>query len=385
MPLKLGILAGEASGDNLAAGLMAQLRRQAPDGEDIEFIGVGGPRMLALGLRSLASMERLSVNGFREPLMRLPELLGLLRRLSREIAAADVDGFIGVDFNVFNFLLEASLKKRGVRTVHYVSPSVYAWRAGRTRRVAKSADMLLCLYPFEPAFYIDTSVEAVFVGHPLADAIGPEAGDETARQAAREALGLRGEGTVLAVLPGSRSSEIGLMIESFVSAAKRFLVRNPETQIVVPCLRPVLRDKVDQALRAYPELPVTLYDGDARQALVACDIALVKSGTSTLEAMLLSRPMVVSYRLGRLSAHFARWVLRTPYVALPNILSGRRLVPELLQDEATGVALAEALQEQLQHSLGEADYFEPFHALQRELRQSADEKAAAAVLRLLAS
>ena len=385
MPLKLGILAGEASGDNLAAGLMAQLRRQAPHGEDIEFIGVGGPRMLALGLRPLASMDRLSVNGFREPLMRLPELLGLLRRLAREIAAADVDAFIGVDFNVFNFLLEAALKKRGVRTVHYVSPSVYAWRSGRTRRVAKSADMLLCLYPFEPAFYRDTSVEAVFVGHPLADAIGPEAGDEPARQAVREALGLRGEATVLAILPGSRSSEVGLMIDSFVAAAKRFLVLHPQAQIVIPCLRPVLRAKVEEALRAYPQLPVTLYDGDARQALVACDIALVKSGTSTLEAMLLSRPMVVSYRLGRLSYHFARWVLRTPYVALPNILSSSQLVPELLQDEATGAALAESLHEQLQRAHAEGDYFEPFHALQRELRQSADEKAAAAVLRLLGS
>jgi lipid-A-disaccharide synthase len=221
------VLAGEASGDNLGAGVMRALREQLGDHGEVHFIGVGGTRMREQGLHALASIDELSVNGFRDPIVRLPQLIRLLRRLIREFSAADIDGFLGVDFNVFNFLLEAALKRRGIKTAHYVSPSVYAWRSGRTRRVAKSADLVLCLYPFEPAFYDALPVRAEFVGHPLADEIAPDAGGVAQRDAARKTLGLDGSAnTVLAVLPGSRNSEVALMVDDFLHAAELFAQRH---------------------------------------------------------------------------------------------------------------------------------------------------------------
>lgn len=381
MALKVGMLAGEASGDNLGAGLMGALRAQTS--EDVHFVGVGGDAMLALGLEPLADMDTLAVNGFRDPILRLPELLRLLRRLIKELASADLDCFVGIDFNVFNFLLESALKKRGVPTAHFVSPSVYAWRAGRTKRVAKSADLLLCLYPFEPDFYRNTAVRAEFVGHPLADEIGPDAGDDESRRACRAALGIAQEDNVLAVLPGSRNSEVSLMLGPFLQAAQRFVAAHAPASIVIPCLRDEIRQHIEAALQQYPDLPVVLYEGNARRALIAADVALVKAGTSTLEAMLLHRPMVVSYRLGWLSYQFARRVVRTPYVALPNILAGRSLIPELLQDAGTGSALAQAIDNELQKARQDPSYVEHFSALHNELRQGADVKAAMAVLGLL--
>jgi len=382
LSLKLGILAGEASGDNLGAGLMRALSEQS--GERVQFVGVGGERMIAAGLDSLAPIELLQVNGFREPLARLPALVRLMRRLTRALVAADVDAFIGVDFNVFNFLLESALRKRGLATVHYVSPSVYAWRSGRTRRVEKSADVLLCLYPFEPAFYTGLHVDARFVGHPLADAIDPSMSAAPARAAARAKLSVADASQVLAVLPGSRRSEVALMIDGFLDAAARFCATHPGTAVVIPCLRKTLRDEVQRAVQRHPDLPVTVYDGDARLPLTACDIALVKSGTSTLEATLLHRPMVVSYRLGWFTYQLARRLVRSPFVALPNILAGRELVPELLQDAATPAALAAALTAELHKSRSDADAEAPFVALHEQLRQGADANAAAAVLRLVA-
>jgi lipid-A-disaccharide synthase len=383
MTLTLGFLAGEASGDNLGAGLMEALLKQQVSPADVRFLGVGGQRMQALGLQPLADMDVLAVNGFRDPLLRLPKLIALMRRLIREFVAAEIDAFVGIDFNVFNFILEAALKKRGIPTIHYVSPSVYAWRSGRTKRVAKSADLLLCLYPFEPHFYAGLAVQAEYVGHPLADEIAFDAGAPQAQAAARQALGLSADSVVLAVLPGSRGSEVALMITDFLAAARLFSAKHPDTQVIIPCLRPQLTQRIEQALADYPDLRVTLYNGNARQALQAADVALVKAGTSTLEAMLLHRPMVVSYRLGALSYQLAKRVVRTPYVALPNILAGRELVPELMQDAATPQALAQALDQQLQRARQDDSYAASFSQLHRQLAQGANAKAAAAVLRLL--
>ncbi len=384
MPLKVGILAGEPSGDALGAGLMRALQsRCSNDQEPIQFMGVGGPHMQAQALQCFADIDSLAVNGFRDPILQLPRLVLLLRHLINEFVAADIDVFVGIDFNVFNFILEAALKRRGIKTIHYVSPSVYAWRAGRTKRVAKSADLLLCLYPFEPDFYLGLPVKAEFVGHPLADEISPGSVDGSARAAARVALEIEDEQTVLALLPGSRSGEVALMIEPFLAAAKLFSEAHPNTMVVIPCLRPALRARIEQALVGAPGLRVTLYDGHARRALIAADIALVKSGTSTLEAMLLRCPMVVGYRLGALSYQLAKRVVRTPYVALPNILAGRELVPELLQDAATGPALAKALEQQLHKARNSRDYAEAAVHLHAQLGQGADAKAAAAVLELL--
>lgn len=372
----IGVVAGEASGDNLGRGLLLALRRRYPDAR---FVGIGGAGMLAAGLDPVVSMERLSVNGFIDPIRRLPELVEILRRLLKRFDDERPDVFVGVDFNVFNLLLERRLKSRGIPTVHYVSPSVYAWRRGRIRRMARAADMLLTLYPFEPALYAGTPVRAVFVGHPLADAIDPEAGGGAARGEARRQLGLADDATVVAVLPGSRLSEVKLMGGCFLDAAERIARQRPGTRFVVPCVRPAIAEWLAAARLDHPALALTPYDGDARLALTACDAALVKSGTSTLEAMLLRRPMVVSYRLGPLTYRIVRRMLRTPYVALPNILAGRELVPELLQDAATAEALAAELVAVLDKARNDPEYLREFGRLHAALRQDADARAAEAV------
>lgn len=375
-PVTVGILAGEASGDNLGRGLMAALKRRHPD---LQFVGIGGPGMIGEGLDSLVSMDVLAMNGFVEPVRRLPELIGILRLLLERFDAERPDVFVGVDFNVFNLILERRLKRRGIPTVHYVSPSVYAWRRGRIRRIARAVDMLLTLYPFEPALYGGTPVKAVYVGHPLADAIGPEDGDETHRRQARSELGIAGDAALVALLPGSRLSEVGLMGELFLEAASRMARQRAPLEFVVPCVRPAIAEWLELARSRYPQLTLHAYQGNARLALTACDAALVKSGTSTLEAMLLKRPMVVSYRLGTLTYHLVRRLLRTPYVALPNILAGRALVPELLQDEATPDALAAALVAELDKARGDPEYLAEFSRLHQVLRRDADARAAEAV------
>lgn len=372
----LGIVAGEPSGDRLGAGLMAAIRKRAPG---VRFVGIGGPLMLAEGLESLVAMERLAMNGFVDPVARLPDLVRILRTLLATYRATPPDAFIGVDFNVFNFLLERLLKRRDIPTVHYVSPSVYAWRRGRVRRIARSTDLLLTLYPFEPEFYRGSSVRAVFVGHPLADEIGPDAGNDAHRSAARVALGLPEQGIVIAVLPGSRSSEVSLMGDVFLDACEVVRQRR-DVSFVVPCLREPIFAAVQALRERHPALDIHLYLGDARRALTACDAALVKSGTSTLEAMLLHRPMVVSYRLGEITYQLVRRLLRTPYVSLPNILAGRELVPELLQHAATPEALAENLLRELDKAGGDTEYLQTFRVLHDTLRQGADERAADAVV-----
>ncbi len=379
----IGILAGEPSGDRLGAGLMRAMRSRQPD---VRFVGIGGPLMLAEGLECLVPMERLAVNGFIEPVKRLPDLVRILKLLLERYRIEPPAAFIGVDFNVFNFLLERLLKRRDQRTAHYVSPSVYAWRRGRVRRISRSTDLLLTLYPFEPAFYADSTVQAEFVGHPLADEIAPDMSDEAHRSAARAELGLAEEGIVVAVLPGSRSSEVKLMGPDFLAACEKIrtsLQSHQEVQFVVPCLRPVIRETMEMLLESHQDLPLTLYDGNARQALTACNVALVKSGTSTLEAMLLHRPMVVSYRLGELTYQLVSRLLRTPHVALPNILAGEELVPELLQHDATPEALAEKLLSELYRADRDDEYLARFEALHASLRQGANERAAEVVLNWL--
>lgn len=385
MPEKftVGLLAGEASGDNLGAGLMAALKQKLSADSIVSFVGIGGERMQAEGLESLYPIEALSVNGFRDPILKLPSLLKTLVQIRNEMIHRQVDVFVGIDFNVFNFLLEGRLKRQGIPTVHYVSPSVYAWRRGRTRRVAKVADVILCLFPFEPKFYAQTAVEAVFVGHPLADEIGPETGSERHRRKARDALGCSGAAQVIALLPGSRSSEINLMLPVFLEAARNISRVLSDVVFLIPYPRPGLKALIDSALPQYGDLQILPVAGGAREVLTACDGALVKSGTSTLEAMLLRRPMVVSYRMGRLSYQLARRLIRSPYVALPNILLSRMRVPELLQYEGTAEALSQALLRELENARTQTDYFEEFDRLHGTLARQADASAAEAVLRLL--
>ncbi|MEC8754955.1 MAG: lipid-A-disaccharide synthase [Pseudomonadota bacterium] len=382
MSIKIGLLAGEPSGDNLAAGLMAALHDQAP-AETIKFIGVGGPAMIAQGLRTLAPFESLAVNGFKEPLLRLPQLWRLYRQLAAVMQTENVDLFVGVDFNVFNFLLEGRLRKAGIATAHYVSPSVYAWRRGRTKKVARCADLLFCLYPFEPQFYAGLPLRAVFVGHPLAEAVDMDAGSSDARQRTRAQLQVAADDLVIAVLPGSRGSEVGLMLEPFLQAAQILTNKMPERRIslLIPCVNETRRQQIEQGLQQFPQLPVTLVNNDARSALAAADAAMIKSGTSTLEAMLLRRPMVVSYRLGNLSYRIASRLVNTPFIALPNILAGQALVPELIQDAATPEAIAQALVEQLEavaDSSRQTNAMLAFQQLHQQLRQGESGQGASA-------
>jgi lipid-A-disaccharide synthase len=376
----VGIVAGEASGDALGRGFMAALRRRYPGAR---FVGIGGPGMLAEGLEGLVSMDRLSVNGFVDPLLRLPELLRILRRLLDRFERERPDVFVGVDFNVFNLLLERRLKSRGVPVVHYVSPSVYAWRRGRVRRVARSADVLLTLFPFEPALYATTGLRAVFVGHPLADAIDPDEGGAAARSAARRELGIETAGPLIALLPGSRMSEVRLIGPTLLEAAAAIVRRVPAARFVVPCVRPQIRAWLDEAIAARGASYLYACDGTARKALTACDGAIVKSGTGTLEATLIGRPMVVCYRLGALTYRLVRMLVRTEHVALPNILAGRTLVPELLQDAATPDALAAALLGELDKAARDPEYLAAFRQLHQTLRRDADARAAEAVATLL--
>ena len=380
MTATIGIVAGEASGDRLGAGLMQALRRRSGG---LRFMGVGGEAMRAQGLEYLGDIDTLAVNGFRDPLVKLPGIVNLFTGLRRRFLADPPDVFVGVDFNVFNLALERLLKARGVPTVHYVSPSVYAWRRGRAKRIGRSADRLLALFPFDEEHYAGTDTEVVYVGHPLADAIDLDAGGDANRRTARHKLGLAGNKAVIALLPGSRDGEVRQMLEPFLETARLLRDSIEGVGYVIPCPTPSVAAAVENKLSEWPQLPCTVHRGDGRLPLTACDAALVKSGTGTLEAMLLRRPMVVTYRLGPLAWRLARRLVHTDFIALPNILAGRALVPELLQDAATPAALAENLLAELDKSTRHPDHLQAFPALHRRLRRNANERAADAVAGLL--
>ena len=359
---------------------MAALRERRPEAT---FTGIGGERMLAQGLESVAPLDLLAVNGFRDPIVRLPALVHLLRCLNRHFRAERVDALVGVDFNVFNLILERGVKRRGIPTAHYVSPSVYAWREGRTRKIGRSADVVLALYPFEPPLYERRRAQAVFVGHPAADEIGLGDGSPAARQAARIALGLPSGRVVLGVLPGSRMTEVSYLARAFLEAVERSRDTFGGDPLVVV---PTVSARVHAAMRAVVEqstLDVRLVAGRSRLVMAASDMLLVKSGTATLEAMLLRRPMVVSYRMGSAGAAIFRAMSTTKYVALPNILAGRELVPELLQETATPANLATAIAGVWHRTRTDSTYFDTCHELHQQLRRGADSEAAKAVLALI--
>lgn len=368
------MVAGEASGDGLGAALMDALSARHAG---LTFIGAGGPGMRARGLECTIATERLTMNGYLEPVLRLPWLLRARRRLLEDFARSGIQAFVGVDFNGFNLILERSLKRRGLVTCHYVSPAVYAWRAERLRRFHRAMDLVLTLYPFEPDLYADTPVEAVFVGHPLADRLAPPAD----RARLRAGLGVAESTLLLAVLPGSRPAELKRLLAPFVAAVSRVLQARADAEAVFAAVDSRAAAKISSAVHgSLPLERVRIVTGRSADVLAAADFALVKSGTGTLEAMLLGVPMVVAYRLDPLSARIVRARLRTPWVALPNILARESLVPELLQEDASGEALAAALLAQLPRR---AELAVRFAALARKLRQNASERAADALLGLL--
>jgi lipid-A-disaccharide synthase len=369
--LRIALVAGEASGDILGSGLMRAIKARHPDAQ---FIGVGGPLMEAEGMRSCFPMERLSVMGLVEVLGRLKELLARRKLLIQTLIDEKPDVFIGIDAPDFTLNIELKLRQTGIKTVHYVSPSVWAWRQKRVLKIREGCDLMLTLLPFEARFYEEKGVPVRFVGHPLADTIPLEAD----RDAARAELGLDG-GPVVALMPGSRGGEVGRLGGLFFDAAERLLAQRPNIRFVLPCASPQRRVQIEQLLEGR-DLPLTLLDGRSHVALAACDAVLIASGTATLEALLYKRPMVVAYRLAPLTYWILKRMVKSPYVSLPNLLAQRLLVPELLQDAATADALADTVLPLLDNGAEQTAGFDEIH---RTLRRDASNQAAEAVLSLI--
>ena len=372
-PLLVALVAGEASGDLLGAGLMQALREQHPH---ISFMGVGGPRMEAEGLVSEFPMERLAVMGLVEVLGRLRELLGRRKALIAQLLDARPDVFIGIDAPDFVLEIEAQLHRAGIPAVHYVSPSVWAWRQKRVLKIRDGCDLMLTLFPFEARFYEEQQVPVRFVGHPLADTIPLDSDRLTARQA----LGLPEQGQVVALLPGSRGGEVGRLGALFLDAAAQLLAVRPGVRFVLPCANAARRAQVEQLLEGRPPLPLLLTDGRSHEVLAACDGVLIASGTATLETLLFKRPMVVAYRVAPLTYLILKQLVKSPYISLPNLLAGRKLVPELIQHEATPERLVAELLPLLERPQQQTDSFETIH---HSLRRDASVQAAGAVLDLL--
>ena len=375
-PLRVGIVAGEHSGDQLGAALIAALRERAPG---VHCFGVAGAKMIAQGCEAWAHSEELAVMGLTEVLQHLPRLLRLRAELWRRFRAAPPDVFVGIDAPEFNLPLARRLKGIDVRTVQYVSPQVWAWRQGRVRSIGAACDLVLCLLPFETDFYQQRGVPAEFVGHPLADEI-PLTVD---REAARRALGLDPLTSVIALLPGSRIGEVARLAAPFAQAAARIASPHPQWQFIAPMASAASRDAFMKQIAQVPEAPVIrVLDGEAPRALAACDGALVASGTATLETLLTGRPMVVAYRVSAPTAFLLRTLklVKVRYFSQPNLLAGRRLVPEFFQEEVQGAALGEALLNELEDESHVREVLAAFSDIHRSLRRGGAARAAEAIL-----
>jgi lipid-A-disaccharide synthase len=370
--LRVALVAGEASGDILGSGLMRALKARHPE---VEFIGVGGPLMTREGLDSIFPMERLAVMGLVEVLGRLPELLKRRKQLIAELVAAKPDVFIGIDAPDFNLDVELKLRQAGIKTVHYVSPSVWAWRQKRVLKIRKACDLMLTLFPFEAQFYTEHDVPVRFVGHPLADDIPLDAD----RLAARGTLHLPAQGAVVALMPGSRGGEVAKLGTLFLDAAERLRSLRPDVHFVLPCANAERRAQLESML-ASRDLPLSLLDGNSHLALAACDVVLIASGTATLEALLYKRPMVVAYKVAPLTYRILQRLVKSPYISLPNLLAQRLLVPELIQEAATPDTLAQTLAPLIVDGHAQTDGFDQIH---RALRRNASRQAAEAILELV--
>lgn len=402
---RIALVAGEASGDLLAAHLIEALKRRLPNAD---FCGIGGPKMQRAGFDAWWPSELLAVRGYAEVLKHYRKIAGVRRALLERLLADPPDVFIGVDAPDFNLWLEGRLKRAGIPTLHYVSPSVWAWRGGRINKIARACDRLLALFPFEPPLYEKAGLRVDYVGHPLADVL-PVA---SWRKLARERLELNGSGPVFALLPGSRQSEVGMMAELYIQTARLLRERFPEAVFLVPLVSRETRNLFETALwklgcqdwlikeaSSLDGLEIThveldavvnpsagclkLLFGHAQDALAACDGALVASGTATLEAALLKAPHVITYRMSTWSWRLMKRMHYQPWVGLPNILAGRFVVPEFLQDDATPENLAQALGNLVLDGEVRKRLAGCFADMHRQLRQNTAEKAAAAILPLL--
>ncbi|MDA8360746.1 MAG: lipid-A-disaccharide synthase [Gammaproteobacteria bacterium] len=377
MTLKVAIVAGEASGDLLGAGLMAALKRE----EDCQFEGICGPAMMAQGGIARYPLDRLAVTGITEVAGRVPDILRMRRDLLRHFRKLRPDCLIGIDAPDFTLALERAMKRDGIPVVHYVSPTVWAWRRYRVRTVARSADLLLTLLPFEPPYY-EGHMPAVYVGHPLADQIAESPGTAEAR----EQLRMEEDGLVIALLPGSRENELKAHAPLFVRTAMRLAMRYPQCRFIAPFVNRATRVLFEEAMRAEGafDLPLVRMHGHAAQAMAAADIVIVASGTAALEAALVGRPMIVTYRVSPFSYHLARRFIRLDYYSLPNHLIGAPVVPELIQNKATPDHLVAAAERLIENPGARAEMVAAFAGIRRDLRRNANQTAARAILDLVA-
>lgn len=375
--MRIAVVAGEPSGDFLGGGLIRCLAKRYPQAR---FEGIGGPEMQKAGLQSLYPLEALSVMGLVEVLRHLPRLLRIRRCLARRWEADPPDAFVGIDAPDFNLPLARRLRGKGITTVQYVSPTVWAWREGRIKTLRAAVDQVLCIYPFEHDYFSERKLSSQFVGHPMADSVPLEQDPADARRA----LGLPIQGLLLAILPGSRLSEVNRLGPVFVNALELIFAQCPSLQVVIPCATPALRAVLTQQL-AHTDLAdqVLLLDGQAQQALIAADAGLIASGTATLEALLCRCPAVMAYKVNGFSAALGRRLIRVPYFAMPNLMAGEALIPEFIQEQATPRPIANAVLERLQNPALRAEMNRRFAELHHKLRQRADESAAAAVSELI--
>ena len=381
-PVRIGMVAGEISGDILGSGLIRELKRRYPNAI---FEGIGGPLMIEEGFKTHVPMERLSVMGLVEVLGRLFELIGIRKRIKQYFLENRPDVFIGIDAPDFTLGLEESLRKEGIKTAHYVSPSVWAWRQKRVFKIARAVDLMLTLFPFEAKFYKDHKVPVAFVGHPLADIIPLE----SPQLIAREKLGLTSTSllncpNVVALLPGSRSGEIHYLGEIFIETAKYVLSQNADAQFLLPYVNEDRKQQIEEIIqRLGPELPITLIKGQSREVMAASNVILLASGTATLEAMLLKRPMVVAYRMSAITFFIMKRLMKAPYIALPNLLANKSLVPELVQAQASPQNLGKSILQRLKKDSANESLNNEFIEIHQSLRQDASDKAATAVSELI--
>jgi lipid-A-disaccharide synthase len=375
--IRIGIVAGEASGDLLGSHLIHALKAKR---SDIEFVGIAGPKMMGDGAQSLFPIERLSVRGYVEVVKHLYGLLKLRRQLLNHLLTNRIDLFIGIDAPDFNFWLEKKLKNKGIKTIHYVSPSIWAWRKGRINKIKHSVSHILALFPFEPALYQNAGIPVTYVGHPLADILPIEPDVASSR----ERLKIKSDTLVVAMLPGSRQSEVQQHAELFVKTAKIIYADYPNAIFLVPLITRQTRQIFELAIFHEPDtLPIQILFGHAHDAMEAADIVIVASGTATLEAALLKKPMVITYRMPNLSWQILKRMHLQPYVGLPNILAEKFVVPELLQQDSTPEKIAEAAIKLISDTNRIAEIKDEFTKIHHSLKQNTAEKAATAILSYL--
>ena len=375
---KITLVAGEASGDLLGAALISELSKRYPDAR---FSGIGGRHMRAAGMDTWWDCEELAVFGLFEVLSHFPRLYKIRRELRTRLLADKPDIFIGIDAPDFNLGLETALKRSGIRTVHYVSPTVWAWREKRVRKIARAVDLVLCLFPFEPDFYRGHGVSAVYVGHPMADQIAGNSDPEEARNK----LGIKAAGKLVALLPGSRAGEVSKLAGPMIEAAGIIAGKMPAVRFVSAMANAKVRTLFESAMQQEGTPAIQLVENDSRRVIAASDVVMVASGTAALETMLVNRPMVVSYRVASSTYHLAKTLklVKADHVSLPNILAGETLVPELLQQDANGPKLAQAVLDWFEDSDRRTALHQRFSEMNADLSCNAGEKAAAAVSELL--